>query len=186
MLRPTIQKPGAAKTSAFGANRRDFLRKEKATPFASLFDYPLAPSRRTGVPLFSKNREIQVQSFILKLVNNNCPELRALRDGPRLEGRAELVVVVAVVPLEKGKLLNQQAFTAITKEFSTTGLSIVLREPKGLEEVILGFRWEGEMTYVRAEAKHLNPMGGGFYQLGCRMIEVVRPDAYPGLETFSF
>ncbi len=138
------------------------------------------------MPIFSKNRIHEVQSFVLKLVNNHCPELRDLRDGPRLEGRADLVLVVVVVPLEKKRLVKQQAFTAVTKEFSTSGLSIVLREPKGLEQIVLGFRWEGEMKYLRAEAKHLNPMGGGFYQLGCQMIEVVRPADYPGLETFKF
>ena len=33
--------------------------------------------------LFRKNKDRWVQSFILKLVNNNCPDLRAMMEGPR-------------------------------------------------------------------------------------------------------
>ena len=50
--------------------------------------------------LFFKNREHEVQSFILKFVNNNCPELKAMDEGPRLEARANLTAVVLVIPLE--------------------------------------------------------------------------------------
>ena len=61
----------------------------------------------------------------------------------------------------------------MTKDFSNTGVAIVLEQPLGLEQAILGFRLDGEMTFVRAEAKHLNPMGGGFFQLGFQLLEVV-------------
>ena len=136
--------------------------------------------------LFAKNKKIGVQSFILKLVNNNCPELEALIEGPRLEGRVNLVIVVTVVPMEKNKPVLDRAFTAVTKEFSTTGVSIVLDEALGLDEAIVGFRWEAEMTFVRCKARHLNPMGGGFYQLGFQMAEVIHVGDYPELQSVSF
>jgi len=138
------------------------------------------------VPLFTKNKPLQVQGFILKLVNNNCPELKALVEGPRLDRRVNLAVVVLVIPIEQGDLCVEQAFTAVTKEFSNTGVAVVLSEPRGLDEVILGFRWEGEMTFVRAKAKHLNPMGGGFYQLGFQMTDMACAGDYPELQSVSF
>ena len=52
--------------------------------------------------------------------------------------------------------------------------------------MILGFRFEGEMTFVRATARHLSPMGGGFYQLGFYLQEVVSLGDYPELEMMSF
>ena len=136
--------------------------------------------------LFTRDRKRSVQSFILKVVNNNCPELAALIEGPRLEQRVNLTVVVLIVPVENGKLITKKAFTAVTKEFSTTGLAVVIDEPKGLDEVIVGFRWEREKTFVRATAKHLNPMGGGFYQLGLQMTEMAHPGEYPELESLCF
>ena len=136
--------------------------------------------------LFTKKREIGVQSFILKLVNNNCPELLALMEGPRMDSRVNLTVVVAVVPVEKKKPQINQAFTAVTKEFSSNGVALVLSEPLGLDYAILGFRFEGRMIFVRAQAKHLNPMGGGFYQLGFQMLEVVSLADYPQLVAVSY
>ena len=102
--------------------------------------------------IFSKKKEIGVQSFILKVVNNNCPELEALIEGPRLDRRVNLTVVVVIIPIERKKPALGQSFTAVTKEFSTSGLSVVLSEPRGLDQMVVGFRWEGEMTFVRAAA----------------------------------
>ncbi len=136
--------------------------------------------------LFSKKKDFSVQSFVLKLVNNNCPELTALLEGPRVESRVNLVVVVMIVPMEKGRPQIGRTFMAITKEFSTAGVAVVLNEPQPLDQVILGFRYEGEMTFVRAQAKHLNPMGGGFYQLGFQMSETVSIGDWPELKSLGF
>ena len=133
--------------------------------------------------LFTRDKKRAVQSFILNVVNNNCPELAGLMEGPRLENRVNLTVAVLVVPVEDGRQLVDKAFTAVTKEFSTAGLALVLDGPKALDEVILGFRWEREMTFIRATARHLNPIGGGFFQLGLQMNEVVHPSDSPDLES---
>jgi len=137
------------------------------------------------MPLFTRNREMEVQSFILKIVNNNCPELQAMIEGPRLDRRVNLTLVVLIVPMEGKKLMVEDAFTTVTKEFSGSGVGLVLHEPIGLDEVIVGFRWEGEMNFFRAKAKHLNPLGGGFYQLGLRLTEMVHTGDYPQLESIS-
>jgi hypothetical protein len=138
------------------------------------------------VPLFTRNKRAQVQGLILRLVNNSCPELKALADGPRLDRRVNLTLVVVIVPVEKRRLCVDDAFTAVTKEFSNTGLAVVLSEPKGLDEVILGFRFEGEMIFAHAKAKHLNPLGGGFYQLGFQVTDTACVGDYPELESVSF
>ena len=135
------------------------------------------------MPLFTRNKVKEIQGFVTRIVNNNCPELKSLIEGPRLNCRVNLTMVVTVIPVEKKKLLVEQAFTAITKEFSTSGLAVVLDGPMGLDEAIVGFRWQREMTFIRAATKHLNPMGGGFFQLGLQLTEVVHPSDVPGLES---
>ena len=132
--------------------------------------------------LFTKNKEHEVQSLMLNLVNNNCPELKGLADGPRLERRVNLTVVVLVIPVEKGKVLIEERFAAVTKEFTSRGLSLVLHECRAAETVILGFQWERSMKFVLAQARHLNPLGAGFWQLCLRLKEIVYPDDYPELE----
>jgi len=138
------------------------------------------------VPLFCGRKDYGVQSFVLKLVNNHCSDVDALRDGPRLEGRVNLTLVVLVVPIERGKPRPEKTFTALTKEFATSGISLVLVEPKAPDEVLLGFYWEGGLKYVRGKAKHLSPMGGGFYQLGVQLSQMVHVSDWPGLEKLSF
>jgi hypothetical protein len=138
------------------------------------------------MPLFAKNKDIRVQGFVMKLLNNNCPELKAMMEGPRTDSRVNLVMVVMVVPLDGKQPQIHRAFTAVTKEFSATGVAIVLDQPMTLDEVILAFRCEGQMMYVRAKAKHLSPMGGGFHHLGFRMTEVVSAIDYSKLSSVSF
>ena len=135
--------------------------------------------------LFSKRKDLGVRSFVLKLINTHCPELRALIEGPRLDSRVNMTVTVLVIPVEDKRLQVAQAFTAVTREFSNEGVGIVLDRPKGPDQAILGFRLEDAMVFVRAEAKHLEPMGGGFYHLGLHLIEIVSPVDYPELRSLS-
>ena len=121
--------------------------------------------------LFVRDKEKAVQGFVLKLLNTNCHELLAKMEGPRLEGRVNLTLVVWIVPVEDEELLVRRAFTAVTKEFSSKGVAVVLNEPRGIDSALIGFRWRGGVTWLRARAKHLNPMGGGFFQLGFRLVE---------------
>jgi hypothetical protein len=132
-----------------------------------------------------KDKSQAVQSLLLKIVNNNCSRLDELREGPRLEQRVRLSVVVLIVPLVEKQPDMAKAFAAVTKEFSTNGLAAVLQEPKGLDEVFVGFRCENELVWARAVAKHLSPMGGGFFQLGFRLAEVVHVSDYPELQALS-
>jgi len=138
--------------------------------------------KKTVASLFAKNKEHEVQRLTLNLVNNNCPGLTGLADGPRWERRVNLTLVVLVIPLEKGRPQIEDRFTAVTKEFNSRGVSLVLNECRGADELIVGFRWERTMKFVLAQARHLNPMGGGFWQLGLRLKQLVTPDDYPELE----
>ena len=62
------------------------------------------------MPLFSREKETGVQSFMVSLLNENCPALRDRLDGPRVEGRVNLTLVLMVVPIENGKPLTRRAF----------------------------------------------------------------------------
>lgn len=132
--------------------------------------------------LFSRNRNCDVQSFVLSLVNNHCPNLHIEGEELRVDSRVNLTVVVLVVPIEDGRTEVDRCFVTVTKEFSNTGVSLVLAEPRPLDEMILGFRHRTSMTYIRAKAKHLSPMGAGFFQLGVKMLEVLSVEDYPELK----
>lgn len=132
--------------------------------------------------LFSRKKTVGVQSFLLNLVNSHCPEVMPLFENRRDETRVPVCVVTLVVPVRDGKPCPEKHFATVTKEFSTTGVSIVLDQPRGLDEVVLAFRSAGEMKFIQGKAKHLNPMGAGFYHLGIQLTSVARVDEYPELE----
>ena len=133
--------------------------------------------------LFRKNKDVGIASFVLKLVNNNCPDMKVGNEDPRTNSRVRMVVVVRIIPMEDKRLQVDRAFTTVTKEFSNTGVAVVLDQPRGLKEAVLGFRLQDETVFIRAEAKHLNPMGGGFFQLGFRLKEKISPGDYPELKS---
>ena len=37
----------------------------------------------------------------------------------------------------------------------------MLDQPPGFDEAVLGFRFDGEMIYMRGRARHFHPLGGG-------------------------
>jgi hypothetical protein len=135
--------------------------------------------------LFSPNKEAVVRRLVLKLVNTHCPAMTSQIEDTRLDNRVNLTVAAIVVPLDNGLIQAHDAFTAVTADFSCTGVAIVVDRPIEVDQAILGFRMGEEMSFVRAEAKHENPMGGGFFQLGFRLLEVVSTGDYPGLEAMS-
>ncbi len=135
---------------------------------------------------FGQTRQRQeVQRLVLKVLNNHCMQVETLLDGPRSEDRVRLTLVVLVVPLEDGRPSLHQAFAAVTKEFSSTGTSLIIGGGRVPEHMLLAFRCDGELQYVEAEARHLSPMGAGFYQLGVALLRIVNPAEYPGLETLQ-
>ena len=82
-----------------------------------------------------------------------------------------------------GNSKSPQAFTAVTKEFSSSGVGLVLDQPIRLDLAVLGFRLEGQMEFVAARAKHLEPMGGGFYHVGFQLTEIVSSADYAELKS---
>jgi hypothetical protein len=138
------------------------------------------------VLLLSRKKRQEVQRFLLKVVNNHCAELEALATGPRGERRVRLTMVVLVIPMIQGRPMLGKMFSAVTKEFSTSGVSLVVSDPRVLDEVILAFRWESDMKFVLAKAVHLNPMGAGFYHLGLKTTEILEVGDYPGLADVRF
>jgi hypothetical protein len=133
----------------------------------------------------ARKKLLGVQNFVLKVINNNCPELKAQIEGPRRDKRVNLTVAVLVLPLVDGKIQVGEAFRAVTQELSVIGVGIVLDREIELNEVILGFLIEGDITFIHATAKHISPMEGGFYHLGLEMSEIIPADEYPELKLFK-
>jgi hypothetical protein len=135
---------------------------------------------------FTKPKHLRVRNFIVKLINANCPELQGVVDDRRFDSRVNVAIVIAIIPLVDGRPQLARGTSAVTKDFSNTGVSVVLEHLMDLHQVILGFRFEGEITFIRAETKHRDPMGGGFFQIGFHLTEIVEPSEFPELASVNF
>jgi hypothetical protein len=138
------------------------------------------------MPLFSRKKDTGVQSFVVALINQNCPALHDRLDGPRLEGRVNLTLPVLVVPAKGKKFAAEQGFAVTTKEFSSSGVAVVVDHACGPEEAAIGFRLRESVTWIRAKAKHVHPMGGGFFQIGYQLMERLHVGDHPELADFVF
>lgn len=130
-----------------------------------------------------KHKEHAVQSFMLRLINSGCADLKTQEDGPRVEKRVNMTIAVQVIPVFRKQPVLEEMFAAVTRDVATVGLALVLNEPRAVDEVILAFRFEGEMKFVRAEARQATPIGAGFYALGMQFLEMVHPSDCPVLQS---
>lgn len=135
--------------------------------------------------LFKSRREEQeAQRLLVRLLNQNCGEL--LHEGPRDERRVNLTLIVLIVPLDGKQPCIDRAFTATTKDISSTGLSLVTKHEYAGDRLLLGIRNDdGRTHFLKAEVRHWDPLAGGFFQLGAQVTGVAAVCDYPGLETLQ-
>ncbi|GAB6187943.1 PilZ domain-containing protein [Thermopirellula anaerolimosa] len=137
--------------------------------------------------VFSASKRLnQVRSFVLKFVNNHAEPLSEFDPRKRNETRVRINTVVVLIPYQHGRPELTKMFSGFTKDWSTTGMSVILSEPRGVDRVIVGVRFEAEIHYILATAIHLSPIGPGFYQLGLRFSEMLRVSDFPELADLVF
>lgn len=127
-------------------------------------------------------REREVHKLLVALVNNHCEEVEQQADGPRLERRVRLTVPVRVVPFDVARPCFERTFSALTREFSSHGVTLVATDPLQHEPVIVGLKWNEQMWFLKGAVKHQSAIGAGYWQLGVQLKEVVAADDWPELQ----
>jgi hypothetical protein len=125
------------------------------------------------------NKKIHEVKNLVHSLFRNGPE------GNRNESRTIRVLVAIVIPFVDQRPQIDQAFTATTTNYSNTGTAIATTQPQAPNEAILGFRLSSHMVFFRAEVKHTESMGGGFYRHGYQLTEVVSLKDCPELESLQ-
>ena len=128
-----------------------------------------------------RNRELEVQRMLTKVINHYCPAVAALREGPRGENRVHLTLVVIVVPVVDGAPQLDRAFATVTKEVSSAGMAIVLNQELDTPDVLLAFEEGRQTIYALGTLRHQEPMGAGLFCAGVHFTQMVNPGDYPGL-----
>ena len=129
--------------------------------------------------LFPKHRDPAVQSIILNIINAHYAKSKMVIDGPRSEERVNMSIPIVVVPIHEDVPKLNQAITAVTREFSTTGVSFSVESPNVPRTAVIILKNENQPVFINAELKHLDPMGGGFFQCGYKLTSMFDDSKYP-------
>ncbi len=131
--------------------------------------------------------EQEVQRHILRLLNNHRAELDFAIDEARVEQRANLTIAVFIVPSKDGKPIIEEAFTAVSKDFCSNGISLIVREQFPYGELLLGLPFgdsdsgEPELSFIQCKVRHQQPLTEGIVQLGLQVRRLLDREEYPEL-----
>ena len=135
--------------------------------------------------LFVKRDKVEKVRAMLRRIIDRQAKRGIIALDQRLESRSNQCLVVMVVPVSDDSPMVEEAFPSLTRDLSSTGLSLIVNQPLRHQELIVGIQEESSLTFVRARPAHTEPLGGGFLQVGLQITELVHPDDYPELSTLT-
>jgi hypothetical protein len=126
---------------------------------------------------FEPKKSPQVQSRIRRMLDLTVPNLSRELARDRFEDRNGRVIPALLGPWKDNAPVVEQMAFVVTRDFSSEGVGLVLREPFFEQEVLLGF-WLGaeimeQPWFFLGTAQHLREFGGGFWTLGLHLTEFV-------------
>jgi len=141
---------------------------------------------------FFKERKKQVDlcNCLRRIVDTTCPNLPPPGGDSRSDDRHNRTLPVLLAPWEDGGPLVNESSMALTKDFSDLGLALVLHQPFRAEEVVIVFRLASDpqrelgstLYFVLGTVRRNTSIGGGFWQLGIQLKELLNRGDWPQLE----
>lgn len=129
-------------------------------------------------------RQMAVRNFLRRLLDVTCPTLPPLEGERRQSERFPRVLPVLIVPWENDRPVVDEAGFGLTKDFGDCSVAVVLPQPFKAHQALIGFWLEGP-NYIRGVVEHYAPIGGGFWQVGVALEQVVPIGDYPVLERLA-
>jgi len=102
----------------------------------------------------------------------------------RVEIRADLSVGILVVPLNDESPDIAKAFTALTKDVSSTGIGLVANRSIPTSEALLRLSGSAETRLLRTTVRHRKDLGQGWVRFDMEVTGVLDKSEYPQLKHF--
>jgi hypothetical protein len=132
----------------------------------------------------TRKRLGEVRGFLRQVVDLTSPNLPPLEGDMRSESRSNRALPALLAPWEHSRAVVDESTYALTKDISDRGLSLVLHQPFKSVEVVVGV-WLSSPRFVLGEVRQNAPIGGGFWQLGVELTDVLDPVAYPQIRNLE-
>jgi hypothetical protein len=130
----------------------------------------------------TRRRLCEVRDFLRHLVDLTSPNLPPLEGDSRLGARSHRALPALLVPWEHGQPVVDESTYVLTKDVSDRGLSLVLGQPFKSIEVVVAL-WLDSPRFVFGEVRQNAPVGGGFWQIGVELTNLLDPAEYPQVES---
>jgi hypothetical protein len=128
-------------------------------------------------------RKNDVEKLLRRVSDLTVPNQSPWDGDFRAEHRLNRSLPVLLVPWENGAARTDECATAVTKDISGQGLSLILRQPFRGQEVVIGF-WlatlhesapDSDPEFLLGEVRQNVEIGGGFWQIGVLLTERLAP-----------
>jgi hypothetical protein len=103
---------------------------------------------------------------------------------PSREKRSVLSVGILVVPLNDESPDIDKAFTAITKDVSSTGIGLVANRSIATSEALLRLSGDAETRLLRTTVRQRKDLGQGWVRFDMEVTGVLDKSEYPQLKHF--
>jgi hypothetical protein len=105
-------------------------------------------------------------------------------DGRHSDGRADLSLGVLIVPLDDECPDIAKAFTAMTKDVSSTGIGVVSNRAIPTAEALLRLSGNSETRLLRTTIRNRKDLGEGWVRFDMEVTGVLDRSEYPQLKNF--
>jgi hypothetical protein len=106
-----------------------------------------------------------------------------LDESPR-EKRALLNIGILVVPLNDESPDIDKAFTAMSKDVSSSGIGLVANRSLPMSEALLRLSGDAETRLLRTTVRHRKDLGQGWVRFDMEVTGVLDKSEYPQLKQF--
>jgi hypothetical protein len=100
------------------------------------------------------------------------------------EERALLSIGILVVPLNDESPDIDMAFTAMSKDVSSTGIGLVANRSLSTSEALLRLSGDAETRLLRTTVRHRKDLGQGWVRFDMEVTGVLDKSEYPQLKQF--
>lgn len=129
----------------------------------------------------SRDKHMEVNRVIRRLINNSTPNRIPLRGESRWELRSNRTIPVLLVPYDDNEISAGEVVYALTKNLSSQGLALVLHQPLRAEQVVVGIWSHAQAHFVSGKVRQSHALGGGFWQIGVETTELLCMGQLPEL-----
>jgi hypothetical protein len=132
---------------------------------------------------FDKHKkEMDVQAVLRRAIDSSSPKLLASDSELRWDSRSNRTFPLVLAPWVGGRANADGAITALSKNLSSQGLTILHAESIDGDEIVVGLWLESQAYFLLGNVRHRTPLGGGYWQIGVELTRLLTPTEHESLE----